>query len=113
MDQEVHVESCLKVSSYQMCTCPPGSPINASDLHSVVAVVRTGDRLIFLIPELAGQTLRELDIARQILQRQHPGIIVNVVPAVGVVHIPAPDIRVDHSPTEADRLRAASITDSR
>ena len=75
------------------------------EIPPIVAVVQIGDALTFLMPQLADLTIYQLNHVREILRAQHPGINVQVVPAVGVVHIPAPEQVI----VDPDRLSALEI----
>lgn len=92
------------------CDCrtqaQPREPEAEPEIPPIIATVKAGDQLTFLMPQLADHTLDQLHRVREILRSQHPGVSVQVVPAVGVVHIPAPKLTLI-SPSEADRLRAA------
>lgn len=62
------------------------------ELLPIIATVKAGDTLVFLMPSLTN--LRELDTWWHMLKKRYPGVDVSIVPAVGVVHIPQPELKV-------------------
>lgn len=75
------------------------------DLPPIIATVKSGDTLIFLMPELADSTWREIQEIEEILSRK-TSVKCCIVPAMGVVHMPAPqqvEVAIDENRMEEIR----------
>lgn len=106
---EIHDTECelrLTAGRGGPCTCVEGPWIRkpqAPEPPPVVAVVQAGDTLIFLIPEL--KSLDAIRYAEARLTDQYPGIRCTVVSAVGVVHLPAPELSAKIDENLMGRIR--------
>lgn len=98
----LHDPACaIHFISNHPCDCrqpaqPASEPNPNPEIPPIVATVQAADQLIFLMPQLDNQqALRQWT---EQLKTRYPNVDVSIVPAVGVVHIPAPLLQVVEIP---------------
>ena len=88
MTTESHKPDCNRIDDREQCTCLPGE--GEPELPPIIATVKVGDALIFLVPDMINWNPRIMKSHFDAMENLLPGVLFGFIPAVGVVHVPAP-----------------------